>query len=101
MIERKQINTLCQLLQRQGLILDEELNVIPCNLLHMLKLGNIKGFTNGNEILNLVRKSERIYNRLTAVPSKKCVSCKDYISCGGGCPVQWTNYSFKELFNKL
>lgn len=101
MIERKQINTLCQLLQRQGLILDEELNVIPCNVLHMLKLGNIKGFTNGNEILNLVRKSERIYNRLTAVPSKKCVSCKDYISCGGGCPVQWTNYSFKELFNKL
>ncbi len=101
MIERKQINTLCQLLQRQGLILDEKLNIIPCNVLHMLKLGNIKNSNNGIEILNLVKKSEKIYNRLTAVPSRKCVKCKYYTSCAGGCPVQWTNYSFKELFYKL
>ncbi len=32
-----------------------------------------------------------------SVPNKKCLNCKMYENCGGGCVCQWTNYSFSDL----
>ena len=99
---RGQITSICQLLNKSGLIFDTQANIIPCNAMHELKLGQLyKDFNNAEELLRYVSKNDfkKVYDKLCGIPDVSCLTCSDLKRCAGGCVCQWTNYSFKELLS--
>lgn len=97
---RHQLSSICQLLRRGGLIFETNMDVFPCNSMYQLKLGSLgKEFNNAKELLNFYESKEvvKIYDKLCAPPSEKCVTCDMYEKCGGGCVTFWTNFNFKEF----
>jgi radical SAM protein with 4Fe4S-binding SPASM domain len=102
MEDRNQLSSICQLLMKSGLILDTDLNVLPCNAMPMVKLGRYGvDFFDAQSLCDFWNSKEisEFYNRIRAVPSEKCVECDMYPRCGGGCISQWFNYSIDELMN--
>lgn len=98
--KRGQLASVCQLLSHKGLIFDTEMNIIPCNVMHEIKLGKFgEDFKNAIELINHLqnKKNKKIFNKLCSLPDAKCNDCDLYCNCGGGCVVQWTNYSFEEI----
>lgn len=97
---RHQLSSICQLLGRGGLIFETNMDVFPCNSMYKLKLGALgKDFNNAEELLNFFESNKvvKIYNKLCAPPSEKCVVCDLYEKCGGGCVTFWTNFDFDEF----
>lgn len=100
---RNQISTVCQLLRQSGLVFDSNGNILPCNAMPTIKLGSIyKDFNTAKQLQTYINQPEitEVYRTLCGVPDEKCMTCNDYINCGGGCVCQWTNYSFDELMNQ-
>lgn len=98
--ERKQIRSICQLLNKNGLIFDTDLSVIPCNAMYDYKLGQFGiDFDNATsfEIFWNSDKVQTFYNKLRALPDHECAICEKYRNCGGGCISNWFNYSFNDL----
>ena len=102
MAKKRQISTVCQLLQRSGLIFDPNGTLIPCNSMYSVKLGKLyKDFCSSEDLIRYVNQDsiKQIYDQLCSVPDDVCLSCDKYENCGGGCVCQWTKYSFQELMN--
>lgn len=100
---KKQISSICQLLKRSGLLFDTKGNIIPCNAMYEIKLGQYGvDFNNKKELLEHVNNSKitKVYDKFCSVPDEKCLLCKSLSNCGGGCVCQWTNYNYKELMSK-
>lgn len=100
LVKRKQITSICQLLNKTGLIFDSNGYLIPCNSMHKSKLGQInKDFDDYKSLINYVnsKKIVNVYNKLCALPSEDCTRCSKLVNCGGGCVCQWTNYSYSEI----
>lgn len=78
--------------QKFGLIFSMHGEVIMCNSLLEYPIGAYeKDFSTKDELfafLNTTRISG-YYDRVNNYPSEKCISCKRYSSCGGGCPMLW------------
>lgn len=95
-----QLKSSCQLLTRSGLIFDPKGRILPCNALIDSYLGQYGvDFENKNDFFDFWN-SERIrniYSKLAAVPDEKCLNCKSWVECGGGCVSNWLNYSYKDL----
>ena len=104
MIGKRQITSICQLLNQSGLIFDTDGYIIPCNAMFEIKLGKLKeDFNNAKELMEYVQSKEVVdaYKKLRGLPSVKCLECKKLIYCGGGCVCQWTNYKFEDLFKEV
>ncbi len=100
MEKKHQIKTVCQLLHRSGLIFDSEGYLLPCNAMTSIKLGKLySDFIDAKELKVYSENSDckSVYDKLCSVPDTVCLSCKDYVNCGGGCVCHWTNYDFKTL----
>lgn len=104
MSSKGQIDTICQLLSKSGLIFDCQGNIIPCNAMHEIKLGQLnKDFKTAKDLVELTKTPsfKNAYNKLCGLPDESCLSCKKLPYCGGGCVCQWTNYDFKRLMKTL
>lgn len=98
--ERRQIRSICQLLNKNGLIFDTDLSVIPCNAMYDYKFGkygvDFEDAITFDKFWNS-EKVQQIYDKLRALPDHECAICERYVNCGGGCVSNWFNYSFGEL----
>lgn len=85
----------CHMYHGSGIIIDYDLNVLPCTHLTNIKLGSIT-----KEDGSIVDKKEfeefweeQVFNafrkRLWRYPSKNCEQCISFDKCGGGCPLFW------------
>jgi radical SAM protein with 4Fe4S-binding SPASM domain len=56
-------------------------------------------FKNYKDFKKFRKKSfyKDIADKLNALPSQKCVSCRHLKSCYGGCPITWKNFSFEDI----
>ncbi len=100
LIQKNQITTVCQLQQRTGVIFDVDGSLIACNGLYDYPIGKYKeDFSNRKEILNFLssRKVINFYDQINTYPSEKCISCKMYTYCAGGCNLLWTVYNAKQM----
>lgn len=99
---RNQLTSICQVLQKSGLVVDTDLSLIPCNAMYDFKIGHFgKDFIDGKQFSSFW-DSEAVtdfYNKLRALPDEECATCDRYANCGGGCISNWFNYSFTELMN--
>ncbi len=100
LIRRNQINTVCQLQHRSGLIFDTDGRLAICNSLFDYPIGRYgKDFSDTDSLLAVVNGPDAValYDRLTSYPSKKCIECEKFNICAGGCPLFWTLYHPEEL----
>jgi radical SAM protein with 4Fe4S-binding SPASM domain len=100
LVSKKQISTLCQLRHKTGLIFDVEGEVIVCNTLFDYPIGKFgEDFTTKEELLSFLNSPviSGYYDKLNNYPSEKCVSCKEYSRCGGGCPMFWSYYKADDV----
>ena len=99
---RNQLTSVCQVLQRNGLVIDTDMSIIPCNAMYDYKIGVFGTDFNDGKSFNEYWNSKDIvgfYNKLRALPDVTCEKCKTYQNCGGGCVSNWFNYSFEELMS--
>ena len=104
MIERNQLVTSCQLLQKSGLVFDPFGNVLPCNAMMNVKVGTYGQEFNNKETFMSFWESDKIkeyYTCLRKLPDKKCVNCEFLRYCGGGCVSNWLNMSFSNMQMKM
>ena len=97
---RNQLTSVCQVLQKSGLVIDTDLSIIPCNAMYDFVIGkfgvdfsdssSFEQYWNGDQI-------SKFYNKLRALPDASCAECDLCINCGGGCISNWFNYSFSQL----
>lgn len=95
--------TTCQLLNNNGIIFDTELNVLPCNTMHLIKLGKLGvDFNTYEDFCRYADESiyKQVMSYITSLPSEDCKKCSKLENCGGGCVCFWTNTSFDNLKEK-
>ena len=95
--------TTCQLLNRNGIIFDTELCVLPCNTMHLIKMGKLGvDFESYDEFCHYVKEGlyKQVMSYITSLPSEDCKECPKLQNCGGGCVCFWTNTSFDKLKEK-
>ncbi|GHV30376.1 hypothetical protein FACS189481_4530 [Clostridia bacterium] len=103
--ERGQVDCGCHLQNRVGLVFDGKGRVLPCSLLTGFPIGQYgKDFSNKLDFEKfwMSENLQKLHNEIYAYPNLKCVSCPDYLECGGGCPLKWLIYDTKEIpgFNR-
>lgn len=94
------ISSICQLQHGKSFLFDQEGSLIPCNAMHMIKLGKLgEDFFDAESLLKFRNsdKIKKVYKKLMGVPSEECLECQKLKFCGGGCVCQWTNFDFDEL----
>lgn len=99
LIERKQINTVCHVIKRRGLVFGIDGQILMCNALFDFPLGKLeKDFDNANSIMNLLNRPDILsyYDKISSYPSSQCQNCGIYDWCGGGCPLKWAIYNPQE-----
>ncbi len=91
----------CQMHSGNGLIIDPQGRIIPCNHICNKFLGHIGedgvtglesyfAYRNGPEV-------ERFFEIAASCPTKRCVDCGFWEKCGGGCKLYWMHYQPGEL----
>lgn len=91
-MKKGQMSFGCHVLAREGLIFDLHGYVLPCNDLHIVKLGQYGADFVDKETFSTFWHSPEInafYDDLVSYPVETCMDCEDYLYCGGGCPLQW------------
>lgn len=91
--EQDQITTVCQVQQKAGVIFDVNGQVALCNSLFDFPVGKYGvDFSDEKSLVSLMnsQKTIEMYDKLTAYPSSKCISCPRWNVCAGGCPLYWT-----------
>ena len=104
MKSRYQIQTSCQLLQRSGLVFDTNGDILLCNAMYDYPVGHLDvDFSNGEELKQFLAQDQigEIYDRLAAVPSKRCLDCPQWSFCGGGCVSNWSHYDLETLLARF
>jgi len=87
-----QANFKCHLMNRSGLIFDTDGKLITCNSLMDFPIAEYKKDFNDKESFEKFWNSEKtteIYKKFYEYPEMKCIKCKDWDMCGGGCPLKW------------
>lgn len=90
----------CQIHMGNGITVDTEMNLIPCNMCFDTPFGKFgRDFTlyKDYELFTKKINVRKIMSFLRKLPSNRCKICKYKKLCQGGCPVLWRNYSFKDL----
>lgn len=102
--QKNQLLSVCHLLKRQGIIFDEEGNLIMCNALFDYPIARYReDFDDGQSLLTCLNtpKIRKLYDRMGCYPSVKCKDCDWYSECGGGCPLRWSVYKPEELIRPI
>lgn len=92
-IVRKQLQNMCHVQNRSGLVFDNDGFILPCNSMIDVKIGKVgKDFSNGKEMLELLNCKEirEGYKEMLRYPSAECDCCDYNDFCRGGCIVNWT-----------
>jgi len=82
----------CHVMSRSGVIFTPEGGVLLCNCLHGFELGKLDVDFRDTETFNeFWQKKEVVHanERLVCYPHRRCMDCKEYDKCCGGCPLQW------------
>lgn len=90
----------CQIYFENGITFDTDMNLIPCNMHFENRIGQLGvDFTTYGEFEDFTQNGiyRSTINRLRQFPSDRCITCKYWHSCYGGCSVTWKNYSFEAL----
>ncbi|MDD5639358.1 MAG: radical SAM protein [Candidatus Pacebacteria bacterium] len=98
-----QILSVCHVHKKQGIIFDEEGNLLICNALFNYPMGKYGIDFTDDTFLSWINKKEisDVQNRLRCYPSIKCCGCKWYSDCGGGCPLRWTIYNPENIVTPI
>lgn len=100
---KSQIHSSCQLLQKSGIVFDTKGNIIPCNALYQYTLGKYnEDFFDSCSLKKHLSSTDvcEFYKKISTLPSKMCVDCKNWSVCGGGCISNWINFDFETLIKK-
>ena len=100
MLEKGQINSVCQLLDQTGLVLDTDFSIIPCNAMSKIKLGRFdEDWNDARSLLNHMATGsvKDTFDLLGSAPSRSCVECELWSICGGGCVSFWINNHFDDI----
>jgi radical SAM protein with 4Fe4S-binding SPASM domain len=100
LIEKRQLNTVCQLHKHAGIIFGVDGSALICNSLFEYPVGKLGVDFNDAESLVALLNSEKtlsLYKPLTSYASSKCINCPKHSQCAAGCPLFWTLYDPKEL----
>ena len=92
--------SICQLQKKAGLIFTPNLSVIPCNSMYNYPIAKYGADYSDYWTLRDYLKSDyvkAIYKQLLRAPSMKCIDCKRFDKCGGGCVMFWTKYELDRL----
>ena len=91
LISKKMLSTCCHITKGNGIVFDTDFNILPCNHFvdnplnnQPISVENIIDFWN-SDTCNDFRHAIRKY------PSEKCINCKKWNICGGGCLLRWLN----------
>ena len=98
--ERRQISTTCHLQHQSGGIFDTDGSLLICNSMFNFPVGKFGEDFNSAESLKTFFGSELVKNyfsKIKAYPSEKCIECKIFEDCAGGCPLLWTVYQPSDL----
>lgn len=104
LVKQDQISTVCQLQQKSGIIFDVNGQLALCNSLFDFPVGEYgKDFSDEKSLIALMnsKKTVEMYDKLTAYPSNKCVTCSWWSVCGGGCPLYWTFLNPEEVISGM
>jgi radical SAM protein with 4Fe4S-binding SPASM domain len=100
LIEKRQITTVCQLQMKNGIIFSEDGSLTLCNSLFDYPIAKYGiDFVKGNELLAFLntRKVVDFYDDINTYPSEKCITCKKFVYCGGGCVLLWAVYNAEQV----
>lgn len=103
LIEDGNILTGCQMMNRKGLVIASDGNILPCNHLCDLSLGKIGEDFKDRESFIEYRHNKNIqefYKTVGGCPTYKCTQCDYWQYCGGGCKLYWLHYSVKDLLGQ-
>ncbi|HPA16165.1 MAG TPA: radical SAM protein [Verrucomicrobiae bacterium] len=95
LIERKQLNTTCQLQHRSGLVFDPAGRLIACNSLYGFPIGMMDSeFGDCMSLFDHIHSEpiNKFYDSLNCHASTKCMSCPVQKWCAGGCPLFYSIY---------
>jgi radical SAM protein with 4Fe4S-binding SPASM domain len=104
LIKNDQIQTVCHVLKRQGLIFDTDGKILICNGLFDYPVGKYgEDFDDETSFAKFLNQPEILsfYDRISAFPSVKCQTCEVYDQCGGGCPLKWAIYDPDQITTSL
>jgi len=90
----------CQILSASGLIFDTNGDLLVCNQICQNPLARYgSDFMSGGELFNLLNSTtiKNFYKFVASYPHKKCITCKDWSECGGGCRINWL---YENMLNK-
>lgn len=88
----KRVMSTCAVKKQQGIFVDPDLNIILCNELRHIVMGNYqKDFWDYGSMIEVYRKPDIIslYNKLAGCPMQKCIKCDMWEKCGGSCILHW------------
>jgi radical SAM protein with 4Fe4S-binding SPASM domain len=89
--QRGQLLSGCQLIRGNGIIVDPNGSILPCNHFCDHPIGKIaREYTGQN--YKIFRKQPSVlgfYQAMANCPDKRCQNCSWWSSCGGGCRVHW------------
>jgi radical SAM protein with 4Fe4S-binding SPASM domain len=93
LIQRGKIDFACTI-SSDYLSVDPEGEVLVCNHMHHISIGNLIG----NGITAIIEAKARLREKFqTEAPSKKCVSCLYWNTCKGGCSLLWMRLNAEEV----
>lgn len=92
MIGDGNILTGCQMSDARGIVIDPAGNLLPCNHLCDLSLGEIgQDFSTAQEFLDYRKSHEmaQFYQTVSTYPHESCATCHYWVMCGAGCRLYW------------
>ncbi len=92
--------TPCQIHMNNAVTFDTTMELLPCDMYLNQSLGRFgTDFSTFEEFKSMSKNAyyKHFLEAIQKLPSDKCVSCQHLMSCYGGCPVLWKNYSFETL----
>lgn len=87
----------CHIFSASGLVIDAKENIIPCTHWADFPLAKLDPNITINEFNKLWKKLNVFRKEIRHYPSRKCVSCKLFKQCVGGCPIIWRQYNPKDF----
>lgn len=92
MIKEQKVNTCCHIQRGAGVVFDTDFKILPCN--HFVELPFTQEKMNKCTQIELEKylRSDKVNNFRNVArkyPAEKCISCKLWDYCGGGCFTRW------------
>lgn len=100
LLRKNQITSVCQLIKREGIVIECDGTLSICNGLFDFPIGKYQtDYHDSQSLIELLNSREvnNYYQEITRYPSNICSECVWYSMCGGGCPLRWTIYDPNQL----